>query len=62
MSFEAEVVPLFIGGVCVVILLELIVGCCMLKKEKELIPYFIGIVISMTLAMVYLASVFSEAD
>ena len=31
MSFEAEVIPLFIGGVLVVSSFELIVGCVLLK-------------------------------
>ena len=30
MSFEAEVIPLFIGGVLVVSIMELIVGCVFL--------------------------------
>lgn len=52
MSFESEVIPLFIGGVCIVSLLELVIGCCLLKKKT--IPLFIGNVISMAIAMVFL--------
>ena len=54
MVAESVKVPLFIGGVCIVSLLELIIGCCFLKKEKKTIPLFIGNVISMAIAMVYL--------
>ncbi len=35
MSFEAEVIPLFIGGVLVVSSFELIVGCVLLKNKKS---------------------------
>ena len=35
MSFEAEVIPLFIGGVLVVSSFELIVGCVLLKNKKR---------------------------
>ena len=35
MAFESEVIPLFIGGVTLVTLIELIAGCIMLKGEKE---------------------------
>ena len=55
MPFESEVIPLFIGGVCVVTLLELIIGCRALKGKRKLRSLFIAHVISMSLAMVFLA-------
>ena len=42
MLFEAEVVPLFIWGVCIVSLLELIVGCWMLKKDKKSLYFLLA--------------------
>lgn len=54
MLFEAEVIPLFIRGVCIVSLLELIIGCWVLKKDKKIIPLFIGNVMSMMIAMIFL--------
>ena len=35
MSFEAEVIPLFIGGVAIVSALELIAGCVLLRNLRE---------------------------
>ncbi len=54
MLFEAEVIPMFIGGICVVSILELIIGCLVLKREKRFLALFIGNVVSMTLAMTFL--------
>ena len=54
MPFESEVIPLFIGGVCVVTLLELVIGCALLKGEKGTRRCWIGHVASMTIAMVFL--------
>lgn len=54
MPFESEVIPLFIGGVCVVTLLELVIGCRVLRDENTIKPLFIAHVVSMTLAMVFL--------
>ncbi len=34
MSFEAEVIPLFICGISIVSILELIIGCIMLKSSQ----------------------------
>ena len=41
MSFEAEVIPLFIGGVLVVSSFELIVGCVLLKNKKSACKKFV---------------------
>ena len=54
MAFEAEVIPLFIGGVCIVSLLELLIGCRILKRDKKSMALFIGNVISMIIAMFFL--------
>lgn len=54
MAFESEVIPLFIGGVTLVTLIELIAGCIMLKGEKENRELFLGHVVSMAIAMVFL--------
>ena len=35
MSFEAEVIPLFIGGVLVVSSFELIAGCVLHQEQEE---------------------------
>ncbi len=37
MSFEAEVIPLFIGGVLVVSSFELIVGCACSRTRRVLV-------------------------
>ena len=55
MPFESEVIPLFIGGVCAVTLLELIIGCRVLKGNQNLRSLFVAHVVSMSLAMVFLA-------
>ena len=54
MAFESEVIPLFIGGVTLVTLIELIAGCIMLRGEKENRELFLGHVASMAIAMVFL--------
>ncbi len=54
MLFEAEVIPMFIGGVGVVSLLELIIGCWVLKRDKRIIALFVGNVMSMIIAMIFL--------
>ena len=54
MKFEAEVIPLFIQGVCTVSLLELVVGCWLLKRDKKIMALFIGNVMSMIIAMIFL--------
>lgn len=54
MTFEAEVIPLFIGGAAVVSILELVVGCVMLKGRKKARNCLIGHVVSMALALVHL--------
>lgn len=55
MPFESEVIPLFIGGACGVTLLELVIGCRVLKGKRNLRSLFIAHVVSMSLAMVFLA-------
>ena len=54
MPFESEVIPMFIGGVGIVSLLELIIGCAILKEKKEARSLLIGHVISIAVAMVFL--------
>ena len=54
MSFEAEVIPLFIGGVLVVSIMELIVGCVFLKDKKVARKKFILHVITMLIAFAFL--------
>ena len=54
MPFESEVLPLFLGGVCLVSLLELVIGCVLLKGERGTRRCWIGHVASMTIAMVFL--------
>ena len=51
---ESEVVPLFIVGVCIVTLLELIAGCMLLKNQKKTRTHLIAHAISMAIAMVFL--------
>ena len=52
MSFEAEVIPLFIGGVLVVSSFELIVGCVLLKNKKSACKKFVLHVITMLIGFV----------
>lgn len=54
MPFESELLPLFIGGVCVVSLLELGLGCVLLKGRTEARPLLVGHTVSMAIAMVFL--------
>ena len=54
MSFEAEVIPLFIGGVSIVSILELVIGCILLRRQKKALLCLIGHALSMGTAMVYL--------
>ena len=54
MSFEAEVIPLFIGGVLVVSALELIAGCILLRNEKSACKKFVFHVITMLIGFVFL--------
>lgn len=54
MAFESEVIPLFIGGVCVVSILELVIGCALLKNQKKTRSLLIAHVVSMAIAMVFL--------
>lgn len=54
MSFEAEVIPLFIGGVLAVSALELIAGCILLRNEKSACKKFVFHVITMLIGFVFL--------
>jgi len=54
MPFESEVIPLFIGGVCVVSLLELLCGCSILKSQKKSPGLLIAHVVSMGLGFFFL--------
>lgn len=54
MLFEAEVIPLFIGGVCVVSGLELVAGCMMLRHFKKARIRLIAHTLSMVTAHLFL--------
>lgn len=54
MAFEAEVIPLFIGGVSIVTVLELVVGWGLLKGQKRAFGCLAGHAVSMAAAMVFL--------
>ena len=51
---ESEILPLFIAGVSIVCLLEILIGFSMLKHKKEACKHLIGHVVSSILAMVFL--------
>ena len=53
MSFEAEVIPLFIGGVSIISIIELVVGFSFLKRKKAR-NLLIGHTISMAVAFIFL--------
>lgn len=54
MLFEEEVLPFFIEGVLIVSILEIIIGCFLLRADKKSMLLFIGNVLSMILAMLFL--------
>ena len=54
MSFEAEVIPMFIGGCIAVSLLELVAGWVMLSGNKPARRAFTGYVVSMALGLFFL--------
>ncbi len=54
MSFEAEVIPLFIGGISIVSSLELIIGCIILKKLPKARNGLISHAVSMVIGLVFL--------
>ena len=54
MSFEAEVIPLFITGVCAVSVLEMVSGCVLLKQAKRARRNLIAHTVSMLIAQVFL--------
>lgn len=54
MSFEAEVIPMFIGGCVVVSLLELAVGWLLLKNRQRDRKRLVGHVLSMAIGLFFL--------
>ena len=54
MSFEAEVIPLFIGGVIVVSAVEFIAGWIGLRNRREIRGLFAGHVATMLLGFFFL--------
>ena len=54
MSFEAEVIPMFIGGCIAVSALELAVGWFTLRSRKDARARFAGHVLSMALGLFFL--------
>ena len=57
MAFESEVIPLFLFGTAFVSLVELIVGCRILRHNKRALIPFIGHVLSMAVALIFLSRV-----
>lgn len=53
MSFEAEVIPMFIGGCVAVTLLEFAVGCFLLRGRRSR-GLFAGHVVSMAIGLFFL--------
>lgn len=54
MAFEAEVIPLFIGGASIVCILELVFGCMILKQHKKARYFLIGHIVCMAAALIFL--------
>lgn len=54
MSFESEVIPLFIGGVIFVSVLELVIGYLLLKHNKKVYLALVLHVVSMLAAFFFL--------
>ena len=54
MAFEAEVIPLFIGGCIAVSLAELTAGWFLLKNAEEAWHRFVGHVLSMAIGLFFL--------
>ena len=54
MSFEAEVIPLFIGGVLVVSSFELIVGCVLLKNKNSADQVDHALIVTMLIGFAFL--------
>ena len=55
---EAEVVPLFLGGVCLVVLFELIFSILVLRKYPEVRKAMIGHVVCLLIAFFCLGFIF----
>lgn len=54
MAFEREVIPLFLICACIVSILELVVGCLLLKNRKTARNYLIDHTVSMSIALAFL--------
>ena len=54
MSFEAEVIPLFFVGISIFTVLELVVGCILLKGRKKARNCLVGHAVSMAAAFFFL--------
>ena len=54
MPFEAEVIPLFIGGMAIVSIFELIAGCALLKRIHRARNLLIAHTVSMVIAHLFL--------
>lgn len=54
MSFEAEVIPMFIGGCIAVSLLELAAGWLLLKNRQRARKRLVGHVLSMAIGLFFL--------
>ena len=54
MSFEAEVLPMFIGGCGLVSIMELAVGWAFLNRQRRAMAYFTAHVFSMGVALWFL--------
>lgn len=54
MSFEAEVIPLFIGGCTMVCLVELAAGWSLLKEQRQVRGFFTGHVLAMAVGLFFL--------
>ena len=55
MSFEAEVIPLFIGGVIAVSAIEFFMGWLSLRRRKDIRGLFVGHVVAMLLGFFFLS-------
>lgn len=54
MAFEAEVIPLFLICAGFISILELVIGCLLLKNRKTARNRLIGHTVSMSIALVFL--------
>ncbi len=54
MSFEEEVIPLFIVGVAIVSIFELVAGCILLRRMHKARSRLIAHTVSMVIALLFL--------